>query len=445
MDVKFGIIVIAALLLIPASFAFPNLTVSEDRIQVTQGEVKKIKITIENEREVPVWYSVYLTGYYSWAIPSVNQIKLGPSEKGSFYLIISPAENILPGEYLINLIIETKFGREKKEFLVNIAKKESVPEKAKVDEIKGDKKGIEITYYTPYKKTKEVVMVYKWDSLIFKSERIVSKGTNTFSKELGLDTGGYKVVLELYADGELKLKKEKTFTVLARLIKYSSKWNFVLVRGEKITFLNEKPKKVTVRYNITIPKIQEPFFHTSYFTEKEVKGDFVIYRWEVVLKPGEKYTIEYKVDYTPIFLTAILLIILFGISYELLMPDVFVRKFALGKKETGIKEGKGIKICVEVGNRKRRFVSHVQVEDTIPNIFKLGKRFVGGKPKIKRSRNYTKLIWEIPKLEGKEIRVFSYEIVPVIGLSEGIELPKAEAVFRARGKRLKVSSKEIEV
>ncbi|RLI90138.1 MAG: hypothetical protein DRO65_03305 [Candidatus Altiarchaeales archaeon] len=445
MDVRIGTIVMVALLLVSASFAFPSLTASEDKIRVTQGEIKKIKITIENEREVPVWYSIYLPGYYSWAIPSVNQIKLAPGEKGSFYLIISPSENILPGEYFVNLIVETKFGREKKAFSVKVVKKEVVLEKARVDKIKGDKKGVEIAYYTPYEKTKEVVMVYKGDSVIFKSERIVSKGTNTFSRELKLDTGEYKVVLELYANGELKLKEEKTFSVLARLIKYSSEWNFILVKGERITFINEKPEKVTVRYNLTIPKIQEPFFHTHYFTEKEARGDFVIYRWEVVLNPGEKYVIEYKIDYLPIFLTAVLLIILFVITYELLMPDVFVRKFALGRKEVGIKEGKGIKICVEVGNRKRGFVSHLQVEDTVPNIFHLGKRFLGGKPKIKRSKNHTKLIWEIPKLEGKEIRVFSYEIVPVIGLSEGIKLPKAEAIFRARGKRLKVSSKEIKV
>jgi len=155
------------------------------------------------------------------------------------------------------------------------------------------------------------------------------------------------------------------------------------------------------------------------------------YTWTIAsLQPGEEAVISYAVDYSPLYLFIIAIIVLVYL-YFFKMRTVRVRKYVMQKKH--IEEGEEFTIGVEIKNYSGKRIDEILVEDFVPTMFKV-KEGSGPKASIKKSSVGTELVWNLSGLYHGEERVLSYKIVPAFGVHGKIRMPRASVKFKSGNK-----------
>ena len=81
-----------------------------------------------------------------------------------------------------------------------------------------------------------------------------------------------------------------------------------------------------------------------------------------------------------------------------------------------------------------REIRNVVIEDYVPPILKLVKRFPTLKPKIKKSGDKIKLTWNIQSLKPGEEVIISYRVKPIVEIVGTLKLPQAKIKYVDKGK-----------
>jgi|GEM_PF-3391716 len=158
-------------------------------------------------------------------------------------------------------------------------------------------------------------------------------------------------------------------------------------------------------------------------------GDSVSWNLDDVV-PGETRIIRYSVDYSPVFIFIIALVILawlFVFKYR----TMHVRKYIIQEKK--LEEGEEFTVALEIHNNTGQKMD-VDVADFVPSVFNV-KEYVGPKPQKKKTQAGVELSWSLKGLSNRETRIMNYRISPVFGISGRIKLPKACASFRFRNRQ----------
>ena len=150
------------------------------------------------------------------------------------------------------------------------------------------------------------------------------------------------------------------------------------------------------------------------------------YAWNAVLKPGETATISYRVDYMPLVLF-LLAILVFSWYIIVKLRTIRITKFIMQKRM--IEEGSEFTIGLELKNAIGTNVQDVVVRDFVPSVFDV-KEGEGPRPVKRKAAHGTELEWKINELFSKEDRILSYKIVPVFGVHGQIALPQATTRFK---------------
>lgn len=168
--------------------------------------------------------------------------------------------------------------------------------------------------------------------------------------------------------------------------------------------------------------------------------------WDLKIEPGETKSVYLTVNYRPLFIVIILLIIGTAIYY-------FERSPVVIKKETKKIPGKEgetsrMKILLHVKNRTAKPQDNITIIDKIPKIAKLeaGSTIGTMQPSktINNEKKGTIIKWNIPVLEAHEERIISYQIYSKLEIVGTVSLDKAQVKFKnRRGKVSRTYSNQI--
>jgi hypothetical protein len=162
-----------------------------------------------------------------------------------------------------------------------------------------------------------------------------------------------------------------------------------------------------------------------------------VYTWVVRgVQPGETRYVVYRIDYTPLFLLIIALLIGAWIFFFKLRT-IRVRKHILHKKK--IEAGEEFTIAVEVMNKLGGKID-VAVSDFVPAVFDVKDAEGGVRPARKKTHAGTELTWHVRGLNMNEARILTYKIIPVFGVHGVLKLPKSTVSFKWRNRQMRNSS-----
>ncbi len=418
-------------------FCLISIISATEKISVEAGSFEEISFEIKNDNPIGLRYTIYSFGWHPWILFSYSQVFLQPGENREVKVFLIPNKFVENGVHKITLIAESGVDRITKELEITVSgeiEKSGEVEKLKVNKFLFDRKKINLVVESEEELNLEI-LIYKDGTLLNKIEEKISEGENEITKFFDLEVGNYLATVNFYKDRELSYSANKSYFVEGviedkNIVERKEEWDYLFISGARIVFENEGEKKEKKTYSVYVDKLADSFFDSKNFKEKIDEGDRYNYLWEFVLLPNQKYTIIYSYNYSALLILSLAVIFFSFLFYLSSKKEIKVKKFFTNKVH-GIKEKKEIRICLEVINKSKQELNSITVEDFVQPLFKLEKKFQGVKPnKIVKIGSEEKLVWEIPKLRSRETRIFTYKIIPKIGLSEKYSFSLARVKYK---------------
>jgi hypothetical protein len=404
-----------------------------DKVQIEQGQHEEIYFELENKNSEPLYYTIYSVGGFQSIIFYYSQILLQPGEHKYIKVIIFLSNELKPGSYKIELTAESRLDRITKNLEIELIEKEK---EINVKEFLFNNKLIKIVFNILDKYNLEVE-IQKEGKILQVFEKEITPEDNQFEKNLDLELGDYLAKVKVYRDNNLLYTKEKTFTRHSKITQEKQDWDYFIAYGSRIKFHNEGDSSEREDFVLYVDKSQDPFFSSIGYTSKVDVGNQYKYVWEFTLLPNQSHTISYSFNYSIILILIIAILFLMSTLYFVTKKEIKLTKSFM-KKVNEISEGKEIRICIEVVNKAREEITDITVEDYVPPIFSLKKEFSVVKPKkIVDLKKDKKIVWEIPRIEPKETRVFTYKIVPKVGVKGSYSFPLAKLKYK-KNKLIKI-------
>ena len=422
---------ITLFLIVFSSFYLISTVFAIEEINIEPGSLKQTTFEIRNNNPISLRYTIYSAGWNPWILFSYSQILLKPGESKNVTVFLVP-NRYAEGVYEIFLIAESRVDRQIKKLKVTISKgtEKKAPE---IKEFFFDGKKLNLIINSEEEFDLEI-SIYRDAMPLFKIKKKIEKGENIINNTFNFSTGLYQASLDFYKNGKLLYSFSKSYSVSGitknKIIEKKEKWNYFILSGTKIIFENKGEKAEKKIYTLYVDKSVDSFFSSKDYKEKIDEGNRYKYLWEFVLLPNQKYVIIYSYNYSVIFILSLALIFFAFLFYSSNKKEIKVKKY-IANNVWKIKEGKEIKICLEVINKTKQEINGIVLEDFIQPIFKLKNEFEGVKPdKILKIKSEEKLVWEIPRMEPKEMRIFIYKIVPKVGLNEKYSFSLAKAKYK---------------
>ena len=245
----------------------------------------------------------------------------------------------------------------------------------------------------------------------------------------------YTLNVRVYYEEELQATEAETFTVelyedVSETVEDVDK---LLHRIITITKTNNGNDIVGESYDFELGFFENLFAsYTIDPTYKDQEGS----HWSFNLDPGESYSIQIKVDYRPIFIAIVVLILFSLIAMYWASKGIIIKKSVFKLKQTTEGVSK-LKIMLHIKNNTNKTVKKVLLIDILPRIINPSTTFGTLRPNnIERGTKGVRLIWKIPELVKGEERVISYEVEAKMKVFGTFALPPA--MVRHKNKRGKV-------
>lgn len=433
------IVIMLILLFGGATHAF-TLSFPEKTVNVPTVGSRDVIITLSSDSAETV--AVNLIDSKTWTSLDENLVRLVPGETKDVVLTVSPFQGTTIGLYKVTLIAESLATKQKvlKDIFINVYKGEVVDIEKIV--VSGDTRptgNVSITVFVKNYKTvpsNEVIIsavvssssrkVFDFTEVIdsINPDQKVSR-TRQFVLERYADAGTYRIGATLLAGNEIK-EVTQTFTVAAKPVIITTEESTPLAFGfsKKITIRNDGNAEAdTVTITNAISAV-ESVFYSGNLPSKIEDGQYI---WLVRgIAAGEVITIEYKIDYTSLFMF-ILAIIILGWVLFFKLRTVRIKKYIIQKKE--LEEGEEFTVGIEVRNASGRKKDEIVVRDFVPPVFDF-KSAQTPEPTRKKTAAGIELTWKLKDVHHREERLVSYKIVPVFGVHGTIRLPRTSATFK---------------
>lgn len=435
-----AVFAIVLMLLSAPVFAHFSVAVPEKTISVPTGGSRDVFLFVTSSFDDS--FVLNLIDGKTWTSLGSNLVKVGAGETKEVVFTVSPFINTGLGLYKVSFVAESVTTKDTKsgDLFISVTKGEMVDIEKIV--IFGDTQptgevliSVNVKNYklspandvvvktsvsSPSKKIKE----YE-DTL----DRISTGEAVTINKTLllgaGAEGGTYRIDTTVEEDGTV-LSATQTFSVAKKPIIVIETESSPSIFGFTKTVTirndgNEIAKNVLVTDHIS--SLEAVFFSGTEPNEKKDGS----YSWILTnVGVGASQTVKYSVDYSPLFLFIIALIILAWFVF-FKMRTVRVKKYIMERKD--IREGEEFTVGVEVKNAAGRNMDDVVAKDIVPPIFDI-KSMQSPQPKKKKTAAGTELTWELKNFRHGEERLFSYKIVPIFGVHGEIRLPRASVTFK---------------
>lgn len=434
------------LVLVLAVFAVPTfafiVNVPDETIFVPLGTSRQVDFGIQSSKTEDISFTVL--DAKPWVTQSASQVRAVQDEPTKLSVFITPYDDTQPSVYRFTLLFEAASGEQQKKFLFVSVDKLDLVEVEKI-EVSGN--------FTPNTQVNVVAFLKNYKSKVVQDIKMSSSIQSPTTKLIEFDqvidnmdpgetknisfsfmlprqseAGLYSANVRISAD-DVTREKSRTFTVIkqAQFTKEASQRPSIFGFTRIITVTNIGNTDDNFEVTETLSSIDSAFYSGP--TPNLIKGSQ--FTWLLSgMRPGETRTIEYGVDYSPLFLFIIVLIIA-GWVFFFKIRTVRIRKFILEKKF--IEEGEQFTVGVEIKNSTGKKLDDVTLKDFVPSVFNI-KDGEGPKPARKKMAAGTELTWKLKDLHNNEERILSYKILPVFGVHGTLRLPQASAEFM-RGKK----------
>jgi hypothetical protein len=196
-------------------------------------------------------------------------------------------------------------------------------------------------------------------------------------------------------------------------------------------------------------KIENPFYKALFTKVSPTTDSFVedgkrYSGWEVNLKPGERYDVVVKVNYIPLAILIIVIVLLIWGYFKFRSPLIITKTIqGVTKQEGGIT---GFKIMLHIINRSNKKAENIAVIDRLPDIADFEKSAEPGtlQPgKIVHSKRGVIAKWTIDGLDKDEETVIKYQARSRLSILGRLPLPITIAKFKDKGKVLRSYSNKV--
>ncbi|MBI2579862.1 MAG: hypothetical protein HYW27_03095 [Candidatus Aenigmarchaeota archaeon] len=440
--------VLVVLLLIAGISHALTISGTEDTITVKAGTSKSVPINVGDSEESIV--SLGIIDAKPWVSLLHGTLDVRSDTKTTEF-IASPYIDTQPSTYRFGIVASSAVsGITKKDIFIRVEKGEIVD----VESIRSTgnlvpKGDVEIKIRLRSTRTDITRNIVVSTKIISPAGRVSEIGqtlealepdaTETVVQTLSLparaEEGDYEILTTISYNGEAKEKKS-SFTVARKAIitETSEKFPLLFGYGKRTSVTNEGN---FVKNSHDVEADISPFdamFMSGDEALSKSGGKFV-WRLENV-SPGEEKSVVYFVDYSPLFIIVIAIIIaIWAIMFKL--RSVRIRKYIIQKKF--IDEGEEFTVGIDLKNGTGRKVEHITVTDFVPSVFEFRHEH-GPAPKKKKTHMGTELTWNVRDLYPNEERVLSYKIKPVFGVHGELSLPPAKASLRHNNIQIEMKS-----
>ena len=369
------------------------------------------------DQSVSDYYSIeVLPPYGSGGYPAIESkiefFQKGQTNKKGKFIEIDPRE-----EFVVRLTIDNKNTMNMSDLKVTIAGKTAKKEQT-------------ITM-APLEKGKIADVVVNFDPMTAPQEDELKI---SFSKE------GYTII---------------TYTQPIEIIDYTGEFEGSIVSqgwflnsARDVTFTNNGNAK-RAQTGVVKTNIIESLFSSTAPKSKIIKDENGRYfAWDMTLAPGEKYNVQIKTNYIPLFIILLIAAIIGAVSWILKSP-ILIKKTApvIEVREGGISE---IKIVLHVKNSGKKSLRDVEILDKIPNIADYIKESEMGTihpiKVLKHESKGTLVKWFIDELDSHEERVITYRMKSRLNILGAFTLPSAMARYKdEKGNKIVVHSNKASV
>ncbi len=243
--------------------------------------------------------------------------------------------------------------------------------------------------------------------------------------------GSHPIYVKILSDGKEFSSKE-----FEMIIGDHSKISQIGTPIEKLLFFSEKIVKTndgsTISHEIITKRLSPIEMKVASFIPQpdliEREGRYYVPTWEFDLNPGESRTIIIEKDYRALVFGIILVVILIGLFYSYKKKHITLTKNILSvKSKDGILS---MDVVISLKNKSRRAIKNLKLLDTITHLVETPTQFTEKRePRVIKSHEKTSLLWHIPKLEGRENYVVSYNVKLEHEKINKLRVPKAAAKY----------------
>lgn len=442
-----------ALLFLLVMFAVPTfaftVNIPDETIFVPIGTSKQADFTVSSTKAEDISFTLLDTR--PWISQSSPQVRVSGDNPGTVSLYITPFADTQPSVYRFTLLFESNTGEEQKKFVFVSVEKVDYVDVVGRPGVSGN--------FTPNGQVNVITFLKNYKSDTVRDVKVTSSVSSSTSKLIEFDqfidnldssetknvsysftlpkqseAGNYVANVKVTADGVTK-EQSSNFTVIksAQFTRQESQRPSVFGFTRIITVTNIGNTNDDATVTDTLSPVDGAFYSGQ--TPNIIKnGEFTWLLRNVA--PGESRVLEYKVDYSPLFLFIIVLIIA-GWVFFFKVRTVRIRKFILEKKF--IEEGEEFVVGVEIKNATGKKLESATLKDFVPSVFNI-KDGEGPKPTRKKTAAGTELTWHLKDLHKNEERILSYKILPVFGVHGTLRLPQASAEFERRNKKVEIKS-----
>lgn len=213
------------------------------------------------------------------------------------------------------------------------------------------------------------------------------------------------------------------------------------------TFTNEGNIPAQETQSVSSSALKEFFTSANPDYEEINANGYKNLQWNLEVQPSGTQQITVIVNYRPLFIIILLVLVAVGIYYLERSP-VVIKKEA--KKIPGFEgETSRLKVLLHVKNRTNKPIENLNVVDTVPKIAQLGKKQSLGTMQpskvINNEKKGTIIKWNVPVLEAYEERIISYQIYSKLEIIGPMRLTKAIVKYKnKRGKQSRVFSNDVQ-
>ena len=244
----------------------------------------------------------------------------------------------------------------------------------------------------------------------------------------------YSFSVRLYMDDELITTDSGSFTIgsnsdIEEDVSVESKFLF-----EKTTVSKTNKGNLIVSESHT----QDVSLITGWFAgyninpSQKVAGEA---NWYFNLAPEENYTITVTIDYRPLVISLIVLLMLVLVLYYLFTKRVTVTKevFKLKYSTDGLSE---FKVQLHIKNNTNKKIKDVSVIDRLPKVIQPSTQFGTLQPhRVQRGDKGIRIMWKMKELLNGEERIITYNVTTGMKVIGDLNLPRAVAKYKNESKK----------
>ncbi|MAG78163.1 hypothetical protein CL616_02230, partial [archaeon] len=211
------------------------------------------------------------------------------------------------------------------------------------------------------------------------------------------EPGNYELSVRVFYGEELQGNEEQEFIIdlnmdVSESVEDVS--NF-LYRDITVTKENNGNYIVGENYDLELGIIEKWF--TRYSIRPTYKDDFGSH-WSFNLEPGEEYTINIKIDYRPLVIALIVIVVFILLMWYWMSKGVIIKKevFKLKQTSEGISD---FKILLHIKNNTNKTVKNIMLIEMLPRVINPLPKVGTLKPNnVQRGEKGVRMIWRIPEL-----------------------------------------------